>query len=91
MGLPIIETENIQYQFFMALGDLRHFSHFIAHLTKNDVIIRNINPMKQEVYFDFNQELMGLDMDDFLRGIFGPGTFEELELPTFFISGLESI
>jgi predicted N-acetyltransferase YhbS len=90
-GLQFFETEEIQYQFFMAPGDLRHFSQFIAHLTQDKVIVRNISPLKQEVYFDFNQKLMALGTDDFLRGIFGPGTLEELDLPVFFISGLESI
>jgi predicted N-acetyltransferase YhbS len=90
-GMPFFETENVQYQFFMAPGNLQLFSRLIANLSKGRVVIRNINQVKQEVYFDFNEELMALDMDDFLRGIFGPGTFEELELPTFFISGLDSI
>jgi predicted N-acetyltransferase YhbS len=91
MGSPVLETENIQYQFFMTPGDMRRFSQLVAAMTKGKILIRNINPMKQEVFFDYNEELMALDMDDFLRGIFGPGTFEELELPSFFISGLESI
>lgn len=91
MGSPLLETENAQYQFFMAPGDLRIFTALIIKLSQGKVLIRNINPMKQEVYFDYNEELMALDLEDFLRGLFGPGTFEELTLPSFFISGLESI
>ena len=91
MGKPILETENVQYQFFMAPGDVRHFAALVAKLTEQKVLVRNVNTMKQEVYFDFNEELMGLNVDEFLCGLFGPGTFEELDLPSVFISGLESI
>jgi hypothetical protein len=47
--------------------------------------------MKQEAYFDFNDELLALEMDEFLKGIFGPYPFEELTVRPFFISGLDSI
>jgi predicted N-acetyltransferase YhbS len=91
MGEEFVPSESIQYQFFMCPGDLKLFSRFISHLTENKVSIRNINPMKQEVFFDFNEELYSLEVPEFLRGVFGPGTFEELDLKPIFISGLESI
>ena len=91
MGKPLLDTENVQYQFFMTPGDLKLFTEFVLKLTDNKISIRNINVMKQEVFFDFNEELMALDQDEFLRGLFGPGTFEELELPIIFLSGLDSI
>jgi hypothetical protein len=55
--------------------------------------IRDINPLKQEVYFDFGDELLGLELEEFLRGVLGPGVFEELgaELKPLYISGLASI
>lgn len=90
-GKPIIETDIEQFQFFLSPGDLKLFSSFVQVYTQDQILIRNISPMKQEVYFDYNGELMALDTPDFLRGLFGPGTFEELNLPTLFISGLESI
>jgi hypothetical protein len=90
-GKPILETENVQYQFLMTPGDLRLFTQFVVKLTDNKIALRNINLMKQEVYFDFNEELLALNLDEFLRGLFGPGTFEELELPSIYLSGLESI
>jgi N-acetylglutamate synthase-like GNAT family acetyltransferase len=90
-GKPIIETKNIQYQFFMAPGDVRLFARFILNYTNFQISIRDINSLKQEVFFDFNGELYSLEVEEFLRGIFGPGVFEELEVPSFFISGLESI
>jgi predicted N-acetyltransferase YhbS len=91
IGKPFIETENVQYQFFMAPGDVRLFSRFILNYTKSQISIRNINILKQEVFFDFKEELYSLEIEEFLRGIFGPGIFEELEVPVFFVSGLESV
>lgn len=88
---PIFETESLQYQFLMSSGDLRLFTQFVHKLTKGKISIRNINIMKQEIYFDFNEELLGLDLDDFFKGILGPGTFEELDLPSIYLSGLESV
>jgi predicted N-acetyltransferase YhbS len=93
MGSPLIETQMSQYQYFLCPGDLRLFTEFVLAHTKNQISIRNINLMKQEAYFDFNEELMGLDVEEFLRGIFGPGVFEELgnEMRPLFLSGLDSI
>ena len=90
-GKEVIPTEQIQFQFFMSPGDLKLFTEFIFHFTKGKISIRNINVMKQEVFFDYNEELHALDTQDFLRGIFGPGTFEELDLPNIYLSGLDSI
>jgi predicted N-acetyltransferase YhbS len=90
-GADFIPSENLQFQFFMAPGDLRLFTDFIATMTDDKFMIRNINIMKQEVFFDFNEETLSLETPDFLRGVFGPGVFEEIELKPFFISGLDSI
>lgn len=91
MGKELVATENLQYQFFMSPGDLRLFTEFILNLTGDQFAIRNINVMKQEVYFDYNDETLSLETSDFLRGVFGPGAFEEIEIPTLFLSGLDSI
>jgi predicted N-acetyltransferase YhbS len=91
MGSELSTTDQLQYQFFMSPGDLRLFTEFVLAFTDNKISLRNINVMKQEAFFDFNEELMALDVPDFLRGLFGPGTFEELELKPIFISGLDSI
>lgn len=90
-GMDFIPSENIQYQFFMCPGDLKLFTEFIAAMTDNKFMIRNINIMKQEVFFDFNEETLSLETPEFLRGVFGPGVFEEIELKPFFISGIDSI
>lgn len=90
-GKEIIETENVQYQFFLCPADIKLFAKFVLLLTKDKIAIRNINLMKQEIYFDYNDETLALEISEFLRGIFGPGGFEELDLSPFFISGLESI
>jgi len=91
LGRDLVPSENLQFQFFMAPGDLRIFTDFVFNLTGEKFKIRNINPMKQEVFFDFNDETLSLDLPEFLRGIFGPGIFEEIEVKPFFLSGLDSI
>lgn len=91
LGRDLVPSENLQFQFFMAPGDLRIFTDFVFNLTGEKFKIRNINPMKQEVFFDFNEETLSLDLPEFLRGIFGPGVFEEIEVKPFFLSGLDSI
>ncbi len=91
MAKDLVPTESLQYQFFMSPGDLRLFSEFILNLTNQQFAIRNINIMKQEVYFDYGEETLSLETSDFLRGVFGPGAFEEIEIPTLFLSGLDSI
>lgn len=90
-GSEFIASENLQFQFFMAPGDLRLFTDFIDEMTDGKFKIRNINIMKQEVFFDFNEETLSLETPEFLRGVFGPGVFEEIELKPFFVSGLDSI
>lgn len=91
-GKEIVPTENNQYQFFMSPGDIKLFSGLISRITNGQFAIRDINIMKQEVYFDFNDETLALELPEFLRGVFGPGVFEELnEIKPLFISGLDSI
>lgn len=90
-GADFVPSENLQFQFFMAPGDLRLFTDFISTMTNDVFKIRNINIMTQEVFFDFNDETLSLETPEFLRGVFGPGVFEEIELKPFFVSGLDSI
>lgn len=93
LGSNFIKAEEMQYQFFLAPGDTRLFSDFIRKFTSEKILIHDINVMKQEVYFHFNDELLSLETEDFLRGILGPGVFEEIEseIKPIFISGLNSI
>jgi predicted N-acetyltransferase YhbS len=91
MGTELVPCQNIQYQFFMRPGDLGLFTDLIFDITQKKFSIRNINFLKEEIYFDFEGETLSLKIQDFLRGIFGPGIFEELEVIPFFISGLDSI
>ena len=90
-GSELFPTENSQFQFFMSPGDLRHFADLVYLYTNEAFVLRNINIMKQEVFFDFNDETLSLELPEFLRGVFGPGTFEELQVKPLFISGLDSI
>jgi predicted N-acetyltransferase YhbS len=81
-----------QFQYFLCPGSTKLFSAFVSAFTDKKINVIQVNSMKQEVYFDFNQELLGLEVEEFLRGIFGPGIFEELgTIPSLFISGLDSI
>jgi predicted N-acetyltransferase YhbS len=91
LGQSYLESPHHQYQFFLAPADSRLFSDFIYDFTHQIIRIQKINPMKQEVFFDYDEETLLLEMPEFLRGVFGPGTFEELNLKPFFISGLDSI
>lgn len=92
MGKPIVDADTTQYQFFMAPGETRQFGHLIKDFTQGKFILEHINLLKQEVFFHFNDELLSLEVEEFLRGVFGPSPFEELdEVPRIFISGLESI
>lgn len=92
MGSSLLNDGEEQLQFFMAPADTKLFSQFISHYTNNQILIREINSMKQEVYFYFNDELLSLVTEEFLRGVIGPETFEELgALRPIFISGLDSI
>lgn len=93
LGSNFIKSEDMQYQFFMSPGDTRMFSDFVRVFSNEKMLIHEINLMKQEVYFYFNDELLSLEVEDFLRGILGPGIFEEIEddIKPLFISGLVSI
>lgn len=93
LGSNFIQSEDMQYQFFLGLGDTRMFSDFVRVFTNEKMQIHDVNIMKQEVYFYFNDELLSLEVEDFLRGILGPGIFEEIEadIKPLFISGLISI
>lgn len=91
-GLHFHDGGEAQYQFFLAPGETKLFARLIGLYTQEQILIRDINPMKQEVYFYFNEELLSLEVEEFLRGVLGPGPFEELgELKPVFISGLDSI
>lgn len=92
LGTQLTETEGYHYQFMLAPADTKSFSKFIKLYTNEIIDLRDINVMKQEAYFDFNQETLALGLDEFLRGILGPGPFEELgEIKPLFLSGIDSI
>lgn len=90
---PPVEDAEAQYQFFLLPADQRLFGDFIHKYTQGQMKIEGINPMKQEIYFHFNDELLGLETEEFLRGTLGPGIFEELgeKIKPLFISGLVSV
>lgn len=92
MGAPYVEAQEAQYEFMLLPADKRLFSEFVLQYTNGLMSIREINVMKQEVFFDFNEETLVLEVEEFLRGVFGPGPFEELgEMKPLFLSGLDSI
>ncbi len=92
LGANLLDEGEAQYQFLLCPGDTKLFATFIGLYTNEQILIRDINPMKQEVYFYFNEELLSLETEEFLRGMLGPASFEELgELKPLYISGLDSI
>jgi hypothetical protein len=91
-GTPVSDTNTQQYQFMLAPADRKLFAAFIQDYTKGQFELRDINLIKGEAFFDFNDETLGLEIPEFLRGVLGPGTFEELgDIAPLFISGLDSI
>jgi predicted N-acetyltransferase YhbS len=91
-GAHLLDEGEAQYQFLMAPGDTKLLAIFMGLYTNEKILIREINPMKQEVYFYFNDELLALKTEEFLQGVLGPAPFEELgDLKPIFISGLDSI
>jgi hypothetical protein len=92
LGVNLLDDGEAQYQFLVAPGDTKLFALLMGLYTNEKILIRDINPMKQEVYFYFNDELLSLKTEEFLNGILGPAPFEELgDIKPIFISGLDSI
>ena len=91
-GAHLLDEGEAQYQFLLAPGDTKLLAIFMGLYTNEKILIREINPMKQEVYFYFNDELLALKTEEFLQGVLGPAPFEELgDLKPIFLSGLDSI
>ena len=91
-AVPLHADDEAQYQFMLCPGDNRAFGDLVSTFTKGLMKLEGVSSVKQEIYFHFNDELLGLETEEFLRGVFGPGPFEELgELRPIFISGLDSI
>jgi hypothetical protein len=76
----------------LAPADRKLMAGFIHDYTKGLFQLRDINLIKGEAFFDFEDETLSLEIPEFLRGILGPGSFEELgTLSPLFFSGLDSI
>jgi hypothetical protein len=45
----------------------------------------------KNVEFNFNNENFQMPISEFLPGVFGPGRFEEIDIPFIFIPGITSI
>lgn len=91
-GMPVAENNTQQFQFMLAPADRKLLAGFIKDYTGGRFELRDINLIKGEAFFDFEDETLGLEIPEFLRGILGPGSFEELgNLTPLFLSGLDSI
>jgi predicted N-acetyltransferase YhbS len=89
---PLTATNTQQFQFMLAPADRKLMAGFIHDYTKGLFQLRDINLIKGEAFFDFEDETLSLEIPEFLRGILGPGSFEELgTLSPLFFSGLDSI
>lgn len=90
--VPLADSNTQQFQFMLAPADRRMFAAFVHDYTGGKFQLRDINLIKGEVYFDFEEETLSLEIPEFLRGMLGPGPFEELgDAAPLFISGLDSI
>lgn len=90
--VKISQEDTLQYQFMLLPGDRRIFTDLIKAYTQNRIEIILISHVHQKIEFRFEGVNQEMKMDEFLRGIFGPGRFEELRgLKPVFIRGLDSI
>lgn len=90
--VPLADSNTQQFQFMLAPADRRMFAAFVHDYTAGKFQLRDINLIKGEVYFDFEEETLSLEIPEFLRGMLGPGPFEELgDVAPLFISGIDSI
>jgi predicted N-acetyltransferase YhbS len=91
-AIPVSDNNTQQFQFMLAPAARRPFAEFMNDYTKGQFTVRDINLIKGEVFFDYNDETLSLEIPEFLRGVLGPGTFEELgDNAPLFLSGLDSI
>jgi predicted N-acetyltransferase YhbS len=91
-SFPLDENDPLQFQFMACPGDKKLFTDFISELSMGKIKVHDINTIKQEVYFNFGEDLLALDIEELLKGLLGPGIFEELpDMKKIFISGLDSV
>lgn len=91
-AVPLLDTNTQQFQFMLAPADRKLFAAFVHDYTTGKFSLRDINVIKGEAFFDFEEETLGMEIPEFLRGLLGPGAFEELgDVPVLFFSGLDSI
>lgn len=91
-AFPINDSDQLQFQFMACPGDKNLFTKLIYDLSGGKIKIHEINSIKQEIYFNFGEDLLSLDIEELLRGLLGPGNFEELsDIQKIFISGLDSV
>jgi hypothetical protein len=83
------ESESL-YASTVKHGNIECFKEFINLYT--DEIITNISFEGETVTFDFEGNNLKLDFSEFITGILGPSSFQELNhLSPFYVSGLDSI
>ncbi len=88
----ISSEDSLQYQFMLLPADRKMFSELIKIYTQQRIEVTQIHQVHQKVEFNFEGQGQELGLEEFLRGIFGPGRFEELNsLKSIFIRGLDSI
>ena len=91
-AFPLDESDPLQFQFMACPGDKKLFSDFISDLSLGRIKFHDINTIKQEIYFNFGEDLLALEIEELLKGLLGPGIFEELpDIQKIFISGLDSV
>lgn len=90
-SFPVHRDSQKQFQFFLSPGNPHFFFQFVQCFTQNKISPTSLNLIKNDIHFIFENKSLSLSLDQFLQGLFGPSTFEDLELPQFFVSGNDSV
>lgn len=88
----LTQEDTVQFQFMLLPGDRRIFSELIKLHSQQRIDVVQISHVNQKIDFLYQGEKQEMRLEDFLRGVFGPGKFEELQnSKPIFIRGLDSI
>lgn len=88
----LTDDDTLQYQFMLLPGERRLFSEFVKASSQNRIEVKKVSLVHQKIEFLFEGSHQEMALEDFLRGVLGPGRFEELQSQKpIYIRGLDSI
>jgi predicted N-acetyltransferase YhbS len=88
-----LEAEKTQFATIARVNGEDLFKKFIEHLSGGHISIEKIDNTNNLITFYFEGYLQEISINDFLCGIWGPGSFEEFNkfIKPLYICGLDSI